>query len=227
MTEQSDPSPRQPGTVRSGSFSGGKPMPSIQHEDDPERIWTILDEGNRYVVARTEELEARASLLERLAEGQRPRAAVLACADSRIAPEIFFRREPGDLFVIRTAGQVAGPSAIGSVEYAVTILEVPLVVIIGHELCGAITTVAKPADPKKPAGPGLARILALIRPAFDATPAHLPLAERISLAARENVRKAWRDILEGSPPIREAFAAGKIGVVHAIHDVRTGRIARI
>ena len=206
---------------------GGNAMPSIQDETDPERIWAILDHGNRYVVQRANELTYRSQLLERLAALQRPRAAVLACADSRIAPELFFRREPGDLFVVRTAGQVAGATAIGSIEYAVAVLNVPLVVVIGHELCGAITAAAMGVPGVDPPGPGLARILDLIRPSIDAVPAHLPMEERISQAARLNVRQAWSDILAASPIVRDALHAGRCGVVHAIHDVRTGRIARI
>ena len=101
--------------------------------------WKALREGNERFVAGTPEhpsqsIEHRASL----AEGQKPTAVVFGCADSRVAAEIIFDQGLGDMFVVRTAGHVIDSAVLGSIEYAVTVLSVPLIVVLGHDSCGAV-----------------------------------------------------------------------------------------
>ena len=105
----------------------------------PVTAWKALKEGNeRFVAGKPEHpsqsIEHRASL----AGGQKPTAVVFGCADSRVAAEIIFDQGLGDMFVVRTAGHVIDSAVLGSIEYAVTVLNVPLIVVLGHDSCGAV-----------------------------------------------------------------------------------------
>ncbi|MDT5149378.1 MAG: carbonic anhydrase [Mycobacterium sp.] len=105
----------------------------------PVTAWKALREGNDRFVAGTpahpsQSIQYRASL----AEGQKPTAVVFGCADSRVAAEIIFDQGLGNMFVVRTAGHVLDSAVLGSIEYAVTVLHVPLVVVLGHDNCGAV-----------------------------------------------------------------------------------------
>jgi carbonic anhydrase len=106
---------------------------------NPVTAWKALKEGNeRFVAGKPEHpsqsIEHRASL----AGGQKPTAVLFGCADSRVAAEIIFDQGLGDMFVVRTAGHVIDSAVLGSIEYAVTVLNVPLVVVLGHDSCGAV-----------------------------------------------------------------------------------------
>ncbi|MBV9638944.1 MAG: carbonic anhydrase, partial [Mycobacteriaceae bacterium] len=120
----------------------------------PVTAWKALKEGNdRFVTGKPEHpsqsVEHRASLTE----AQRPTAVVFGCADSRVAAEIIFDQGLGDMFVVRTAGHVIDSAVLGSVEYAVNVLEVPLIVVLGHDSCGAVkATLAALDDGVLPGG---------------------------------------------------------------------------
>ena len=112
---------------------------SAMPNTNPVSAWKALKEGNeRFVAGQPEHpsqsIEHRASL----AEEQKPTAVVFGCADSRVAAEIIFDQGLGDMFVVRTAGHVIDSAVLGSVEYAVTVLNVPLIVVLGHDSCGAV-----------------------------------------------------------------------------------------
>ncbi len=116
-------------------------------DTSPATAWKALKEGNeRFVAGRPEHpsqsVEHRASL----ADGQRPTAVVFGCADSRVAAEIIFDQGLGDMFVVRTAGHVIDSAVLGSIEYAVTVLGVPLIVVLGHDSCGAVQATLKALD---------------------------------------------------------------------------------
>ena len=105
----------------------------------PVTAWKTLKEGNeRFVAGKpahpSQSVEHRASL----AAGQKPIAAILGCADSRVAAELIFDQGLGDIFVVRTAGQAIDTAVLGSIEFAVTVLNVPLIVVLGHDSCGAV-----------------------------------------------------------------------------------------
>src|SRR5579863_4464138 len=104
-----------------------------------EKLWAELLDGNqRFIFGRTQPREL-IQLRHSLAQGQHPRVIVLACSDSRVAPELLFDRNLGDLFVIRAAGNIADAIEVGSIEYAVEHLGSSLLVVLGHEKCGAVT----------------------------------------------------------------------------------------
>ncbi|MBM0240002.1 carbonic anhydrase [Micromonospora sp. ATA32] len=105
----------------------------------PERALAELHAGNRrFVTGASRHPNQDAGHRAAVADGQHPFAVIVGCSDSRLAAEIIFDRGLGDLFVVRTAGHTAGPEVLGSVEYAVTVLGTPLVVVLGHDSCGAV-----------------------------------------------------------------------------------------
>lgn len=110
----------------------------------PAKAFLALLEGNdRFVRGERSHPNQDADYRASLAPGQRPFAVLFGCSDSRLAAEIIFDRGLGDLFVVRTAGHVSGPEVIGSIEYGVEVLGVPLVVVLGHDSCGAVTAAAE------------------------------------------------------------------------------------
>ena len=107
----------------------------------------LLKEGNaRFVSGALTQKDDYATLREQLSVGQHPFAVVLCCSDSRVAPEIIFDQKLGDLFVIRNAGNIVDEEVLGSIEYAVEHLETPLVVVMGHSACGAVTATCQGGD---------------------------------------------------------------------------------
>jgi carbonic anhydrase len=115
-------------------------MCPVNRPDTPDTAWRALLEGNeRFVAGRREHPHQDADRRTEIAQGQRPFALVFGCSDSRVAAEIIFDRGLGDLFVVRTAGHVVDSGVLGSIEFGVMLLEIPLVVVLGHDGCGAVT----------------------------------------------------------------------------------------
>ncbi len=155
-----------------------------------------------------------------LTSGQQPVAAIIACADSRVSPELIFDKSLGDLFVLRVAGNVVVDShgIVGSAEYAVANLKVPLVVVIGHEDCGAVN-----AALKGDFGPGnLGKLLKGVR-----LGTHLPEDKKAALAAatRTNAIYQAERLLVESDLIRDCVVSGRILVVPAVYSLSTGEVA--
>ena len=157
-----------------------------------------------------------------LTQGQHPFATIVSCADSRVPPEIVFRAVPGDLFVVRAAGHVADQAVLASVEYAAEHLHVPLVVVMGHEMCGAVkAAVETPAT--KSLGPNLDYLLKAIRPAVART-AGVPPATRLRAAILENVEETINDLVTRSPLLRRMTQGGEVALVGAYYELATGRV---
>ena len=114
---------------------------------DSQKALELLKEGNaRFISGALTPKDNYAELRENLSLGQQPFAVVLCCSDSRVAPEIIFDQKLGELFVIRNAGNVVDEDVLGSIEYAVEHLETPLVVVLGHSCCGAVTATCQGGD---------------------------------------------------------------------------------
>ena len=114
---------------------------------DPKQALDLLKEGNtRFVSGDLTPKDDYVALRKKLSSGQHPFAVVLCCSDSRVAPEIIFDQKLGDLFVIRNAGNIVDEEVLGSIEYAVEHLETPLVVVMGHASCGAVTATFQGGD---------------------------------------------------------------------------------
>lgn len=151
-----------------------------------------------------------------LAEGQRPWAGLLSCADARVAPEWMFGLGSGELFQVRVAGNSAFNDGIASLEYAVAVLEVPLLLVIGHSGCGAV----KAAMSTKPLTPLLEELVAPIRTILQP-------GDDLSKAIQANARHAAAELTRRSPTLAEAKATGKLRIQPVVFDLQTGLISLI
>ncbi len=152
-----------------------------------------------------------------LAKGQHPIATVLSCADSRVPPEIIFRQNPGDLFVVRTAGEVADRAVLASVEYGAEHLHIPLIVVLGHEACGAVQAAIETKDPKS-LGPNLAFLIEQITPSFKAMKVPADVAH-IREATLANVRHVAADLRKNSAILEHLAQDGKIQIAGGYYEL--------
>jgi carbonic anhydrase len=185
----------------------------------------LLQEGNtRYTEGRMRHPhQGRERRALNSAQGQHPLAAILACSDSRVPPEIIFDQGLGDIFVVRVAGNVAATDEIGSIEYAVDRLNTPLVVVLGHTQCGTVDAVLEGA--KLP--PNFIALEEPIKIAVAKAQADHPGAAKdvlLNAAITDNVWQAIADMLEHSPSLREKVKADQVKVVGAVYDIDTGKV---
>jgi carbonic anhydrase len=166
---------------------------------------------------------------EELATNQAPIAALFGCSDSRLAAEVIFDLGLGDLFVIRNAGQVISDSVIGSIEYAVAVLHVPLIVVLGHDSCGAVAAaIESQAEDAPLLPPHIAQLIASIVPAVRrvanvADGAIDPASIDSHVVGREHLRDTITELLEQSELISDAIAEGTLAVVGANYRLLEGR----
>ncbi len=202
---------------------GVRPRPRPPKDDaasrEPEAVWTTLMQGNlRFVEGRPRTRET-VQLRRDLARGQKPRAVVLACSDSRVPPELLFDQALGELFVVRTSGNTADPLALGSIEYAVGQLGARLLVVLGHEECSAVDAAASGAPMASP------NLEAMVRPIRSAiadfkTCGASPPARRLRVEA--NVHQSHHDVLAHSAVLRSAFEDGQLAVLSAVYGLESG-----
>jgi len=202
--------------------AGEVPDPSIRLLRDASLM--LLKEGNaRYATDKPQhphlDAERRSSTV---AQGQEPFATVLACSDSRDPVELIFDRGVGDLFVVRVAGNIVGTSELASMEYGVAHLNTPLLIVMGHTKCGAVTAVVKGVELHG----HLHSLAEKIKPAADRVKAETPDAdEAVPKAIQANVWQSIEDIIKQSSVIREKIAAGRVQVMGALYDLEGGKVA--
>jgi len=182
-------------------------------------VLSELEAGNAHHVAkRYEHPHQTADRQRELASAQHPHAIVLSCADSRVAPEIVFDQGLGDLFDVRVAGNVAGDAEVASIEYAASHLHVPLLVVVGHQHCGAVSAAAEGGE----AEGHLPELLAMIRPAVET--ARKQPGDLIENAVRINVENVVRQLHDSTPVLAELVGHGKLTVVGAVYALDTGKV---
>lgn len=148
---------------------------------------------------------------------QHPHSLILSCLDSRVPPEIIFDQGIGNVFVARVAGNVEDPNILGSMEFATKVKGTKLIVVMGHNHCGAVNGAVQNAVLGN-----LTQLIDQIKPAItgDTTNADL----RLDASAKNNVKMTIADILKGSPVINELVDSGKLKIVGAYYDITTGRV---
>ena len=154
-----------------------------------------------------------------LGNGQAPFAAVLACADSRVPPEVLFDQGLGDLFVVRVAGNIVNDQLLGSLEYAAAHLDTPLVVVLGHTSCGAIGAVAQGVELEG----HIASLAPAIQPAIDKV--RDQEGDLTDNAAREVARMTAKQLQESEPIMADLVKAEKIKIVPAFYDLESGEVS--
>ncbi|MXO91025.1 carbonic anhydrase [Pontixanthobacter aquaemixtae] len=190
----------------------------------PDQALDLLKEGNRRFLEDTsyEPAMDRMRRLE-IAAAQRPFAAYLSCSDSRVPPELLFERGLGELFIIRNAGNTLCATALGSLEFAVAHLQVPLIVVMGHEACGALNAAVSLARGQASFSGNIAKVLQSLLPAVLETD---PWADNIvDSAALSNVRRVVHELREeASPALLEPQQSGMLKVVGAFYHLDSGKV---
>lgn len=177
--------------------------------------------GNRRFVAGDRHERAVTAERKLLASGQKPGAIILSCSDSRVPPELVFDQTLGDLFVVRTAGNVADAVALGSMEYAADHLHAELLVVMGHEKCGAVTAATQDGDVPSP---NLKAVLDAIAPAVRPLKSKVAGAELVHHGISANVEASALHVVEASPVLRERVEQRKLTIKRAVYDLETGEV---
>jgi carbonic anhydrase len=191
-----------------------------------EALSKLLDGNKRYVESKMNACsESSTTAREALAKGQKPYAIILSCSDSRVPPELVFDKALGEVFVVRVAGNVPDPIVLGSIEYAAEHLGSPLIVVLGHERCGAVTAAV---DAKgKPEG-NIGAIIKTIAPAVKQAKKDYKgknKAELVETAVDDNVKLVAANITRQSAVLRHLVKEGKIKIVAAKYDLDDGKVS--
>lgn len=217
---------KQPAQI--GKTSPKKEPSRIKKEDKEKSPEEMLAEGNeRFVKGKTKTYNISAKTRGELAKGQAPYAVIVTCSDSRVGPEIIFDETLGRLFVVRTAGNVVDPVALGSIEYAVEHLHVGLVVVLGHESCGAVKAAVDHKDDGHSHGNIdflVKKILPAVSRARDITSKEKDLMDN---SIRENVKNVVSEIVSSSGVVRELMDHGKLRIAGAYYSIADGRVTII
>ncbi len=185
----------------------------------PDAVLSELKAGNQHHVAKHYAHPHQTAARQReLASSQHPHAAILSCADSRVAPEIVFDQGLGDVFDVRVAGNIAGEAEVASLEYAAEHLGVPLLVVMGHQKCGAVTAALEGGE----AHGHLSTLVEAIRPAVEKA-AGLP-GDRVDNAVRINVENVVRQLRESTPLLSELVEKRQLRIVGAVYSLDTGKV---
>jgi len=197
-------------------------LPKPQNALSPDDAMKHLMEGNARYVSGVTRRHDFAHEREMLSGGQNPYAAVLSCADSRIAPEYAFDSARGDLFVTRVAGNIVNDDVIGSLEYAVAVLKVPVILVLGHDKCGAVDAAVKVAT-KGATYPGkIQSLVTTMLPAVNKIKGEV--ANLLDATIAQNVRDGMINLRAQSAIIQEAEKSGKLRIAGGVYRLSTGKV---
>ena len=211
-------------TIKSLAIAALLAFTASTHAEPPDAsAWQRLLDGNaRFVSGQLQHPHQDGPRRTEVAAGQKPFAVVIGCADSRTSPEILFDQGLGDLFVIRLAGNIVDDAALGSIEFAVAQLGARLIVVLGHEKCGAVkATVGVVNGDPVPAG-HIGSIVEAIRPAAQAAKGRD--GDPVENAVRENVHEIVARLKVSTPILAPLVKAGELQVVGARYDLDDGKI---
>ena len=183
-----------------------------------------LKEGNeRFVAGLARFPTLQKEVLAELAKGQQPYATILGCSDSRVPPELVFDAGFGELFVIRVAGNVLGPSILGTLQYAAAHLKTPLFVVLGHEGCGAVKAAISAKFEGARHKSRIEVLLENILPALDGLDDNQPLDVLVSKGVEANVRHTIRELME-TPEVKANLPGSNIILIGAVYDLESGLV---
>ncbi len=189
----------------------------------PREALRRLRDGHRRYLAGSPRARDHGADREALTGRQQPFAVVLGCSDSRVPPEVIFDQALGDLFVVRVAGNVAGASQVASIEFAVEALGARLIVVLGHQSCGAVMAALASRDEAGSTSPSMAELLAEIRPALGGIGGDS--AAEVEAAVEANVSAASQRLLERSDSLTRLKGEGRIEVVEAVYSLEDGAVS--
>lgn len=190
----------------------------------PERIWSELMEGNKRFVSGKLRPEDLVSVRKSLTTEQHPKVMVLSCSDSRVPPDVIFDQTLGSLFEVRTAGNIAGPLGLASLEYAFDHLATTVLVVLGHTKCGAVTAAC---SGEKMPSPNLQAMVDQIEPAVMKAKQLATGDALIEAAIKENVHQSAMNVVAQSEVLRHAKEEGKLTIIEAEYQLDTGHVIRL
>jgi carbonic anhydrase len=194
--------------------------------DTPDAAVNRLLEGNsRYVAGKMNERDFSSGRAAR-AQGQAPFAAILGCGDSRVAPELAFDQGPGELFVVRVAGNFMTPDGLGSLEFGAAVLGTKAIMVLGHTSCGAVNATVDALQKGNDLPGHIADIVKAMKPGIEPV-LKQPGADLYQRAVVANVRYNVQRLQEAKPILADMVAAKKLRVVGAVYDLPTGKVSLV
>jgi carbonic anhydrase len=190
-------------------------------ESGEQALRWLLEGNKRFAEGKSQHRREGIKWREKLTEEQRPFATILGCSDSRVPVELLFDQGFGDLFIIRVAGNVLGPDERGTIAYAVDHLHTPLILVLGHEGCGAVTAAMLPESERKKEAPFLQTLLESIDPAIKDVDHNLPDKQRIHQGVEANVNYSVQRI---KSVLRQYDEYDNIFVTGAVYELDTGLV---
>lgn len=219
----------QPASAQTGRKGRGQPLPAAPVRDgrsalDPDQALNLLIEGNqRFLSGAASNVDIGAQRRLELARSQAPFVAYVSCSDSRVPPELLFGRGLGELFIIRNAGNTIDTVALGSIEYAVAVLGVPLIVVMGHESCGAVKAAMDVVESNARFPGAIDNMIEPIIPAV--LEARGAPGDPLAAAVRANVSRTIRNLrTEADPILLQPQREGRLKVVGAYYELGSGRV---
>lgn len=186
----------------------------------PDEALKYLRSGNsRFVSGKLDKKDFRGEV-KNLQNGQSPYAVILACSDSRVPPELVFDESLGKLFIIRLAGNVATPEAIGSIEYAVDHLGSQLVLVLGHSKCGAVTAAVNGGHTT----PNIEKLIHYIEPAVNEAKSIGEVPDLVKVCVDMNVKQQIKNLFAHSHLLEEKAASGSLKIVGGVYELSTGEV---
>lgn len=200
------------------------PTPESAVSGPDEALQRLITGNQRYAANKTVDPNQTETRRVEVAQGQHPFATILGCVDSRVPPEIVFDRGLGDLFVIRTAGQVIDSAVLGSIEFGTAELGIPLIMVLGHENCGAIKATIEAMEKNTPAEGSIGALVEGIRPAVEQVQGRE--GDLVDNAVRANIALVVEQ-LQTSPVLSEALRENKLKIVGGRYDLDSGTVEMI
>ena len=203
-------------TAAPGALSANRPS--------PDAALAILKKGNAdFLAGKPVPIDTNGRRRLQIAKGQEPFAVLVSCSDSRVPPEVLFGRGLGELFIVRNAGNTVDTAAMGSIEYAVAELKVPLVVVMGHERCGAVAAALSVVEKNSQYPGSIGRMVEPIVPAV--LQARAAGGDWLDASVRANVLRTVTRLRTASEPLLlDPLKAGKLKIVGAYYDLDDGRV---
>lgn len=206
-------------SIAVAQVSGDAPFPR-----DAAAALARLKEGNqRFADGKPRHAHESADWRKQLVGNQKPFATILGCSDSRVPIELVFDQGFGDLFVVRVAGNVIAPDVVGSLAYAVAHLATPLVIVLGHQGCGAVAAALQALEGPSKEPPGIRALMKLIEPGLPKTLPGKATGERINAAVEANVRWSMKQLAQ-LPEAKKALEAKRFGLFGAVYELTSGLV---
>lgn len=188
-----------------------------------QALQRLLDGNARFVAGKADHPNQDTTRRAALVKGQTPFAVIVGCSDSRVSPELVFDQGLGDLFAVRVAGNVVDVDVAGSVEYGVEHLHAPLVLVLGHQKCGALIAAMLPQSDREKETKDIQAILNQIQPALKEVDPHLSEDQRLNAGIEANARQSMK-ILAALPRLASGINDKSLRIVSAVYELGTGKV---